>query len=103
MQASISTSIPSHEPGSQNDMNNRISPWMTGPIRRGHILIFLAIALAFLYLRTFLLPGTPMIAQGDEVIYFTHGIRMLHGQLPFRDFFTFVFPGTDLSYASVFG
>lgn len=84
-------------------MNNRISPWTTGPIRRVHTFIFLAIALAFLYLRTFLLPGTPLIAQGDEVIYFTHGIRMLHGQLPFRDFFTFVIPGTDLWYAGLFG
>ena len=84
-------------------MNDRISPWMAGNIRRGHTLIFLATALAFLYLRTFLLPGTPLIAQGDEVIYFAHGIRMLHGQLPFRDFFTFVIPGTDLLYAGVFG
>ena len=84
-------------------MNNRIFPWMTGHVRRGHTLIFLATALAFLYLRTFLLPGTPLIAQGDEVIYFAHGIRMTHGQLPFRDFFTFVIPGIDLLYAGVFG
>jgi hypothetical protein len=90
-------------PDFRHKMNDRISPWMTGHIRRGHTLLFLAVALAFLYLRTFLLPGTPLIAQGDEVIYFAHGIRMTHGQLPFRDFFTFVIPGIDLLYAGVFG
>jgi hypothetical protein len=89
--------------GSQNDMNDRIPHLTTGHLNRNRTLIFLASALAFLYLRTFLLPGTPLIAQGDQVIYFAHGIRMLHGQLPFRDFFTFVLPGTDLFYACVFG
>jgi 4-amino-4-deoxy-L-arabinose transferase-like glycosyltransferase len=60
------------------------------------------LAAAFLYLRTFLLPATPFVAFGDEVHYFLHAVRMLHGQLPYRDFFTFVFPGTDLLYVLVF-
>src|ERR1700754_483546 len=69
---------------------------------RALILIFLLSAAAFLYLRTFLLPATPFIAFGDEVQYFLHAVRMLHGEQPYRDFFTFVFPGTDLLYAGVF-
>ena len=87
----------------QNNMNNPVSRWTTEPIGRKQIAIFLAVALVFLYLRTFLLPGTPLIAQGDEVIYYAHGIRILHGQLPYRDFFTFVLPGADLFYAGAFG
>jgi hypothetical protein len=65
-------------------------------------LLFLLSAAAFLYLRTFLLPATPFVASGDEIHYFLHAVRMLHGELPYRDFFTFVFPGTDLLYAGVF-
>jgi hypothetical protein len=39
----------------------------------------------------------------DETLYFEHGIRILRGQVPFRDYFTYVMPGTDLLYAGVFG
>jgi hypothetical protein len=76
------------------DVKPERSPW----------LLFLALffATAFLYLRTFLLPATPFIAFGDEVHYFLHAVRMLHGELPYRDFFTFVFPGADVLYAGVF-
>jgi hypothetical protein len=69
---------------------------------RSLFLISLLASTAFLYLRTFLLPATPLNAFGDEVHYFLHAVRMLHGELPYRDFFTFVFPGTDLLYAAVF-
>lgn len=71
--------------------------------RTGYGLLFAAAALVFLYLRTFVLPGTPLVAYGDETIFFGHGIRILHGQVPFRDYFTFVMPGTDLFYAGAFG
>jgi hypothetical protein len=70
--------------------------------RRSLFLFFLASAAAFLYLRTFLLPATPLSAYGDEVHYLLHAVRMTHGQLPFRDFFTFILPGTDLLYAGGF-
>lgn len=72
---------------------------------RNHRSLFLIVLLSsaiFLYLRTFLLPATPFNAFGDEIHYFLHAVRMLHGELPYRDFFTFVFPGTDLLYAGVF-
>src|SRR5260370_25906641 len=69
---------------------------------RSLYLISLLSSTAFLYLRTFLLPATPLNAFGDEIHYFLHAVRMLHGELPYRDFFTFVFPGTDLLYAEGF-
>lgn len=83
-------------------MKNESTSQQTGNIRRFHIFLFLVIAFVFLYLRTFLLPATPLVAYGDEVHYFLHAVRMLHGQLPYRDFFTFVLPGTDLLYAGTF-
>ena len=52
--------------------------------------------------QAFLLPWTPLAPYGDELHYFIHGVRMLHGQLPYRDFFTFVPPGTDLLYLGIF-
>jgi hypothetical protein len=59
-------------------------------------------ALLFLYLETFLLPALPLVATGDEVMHLVHAVRIVHGQVPFRDFFIFVMPGTDLLYAGIF-
>jgi hypothetical protein len=71
-------------------------------IRKGFFFLFTGAALTFLYMRTFTLGGTPLIVSLDETLYFEHGIRILHGQLPFRDYFTYVMPGSDLLYAGVF-
>ena len=65
--------------------------------------LFLSATLTFLYLRTFTFRGIPLIVSLDETLYFEHGIRILHGQVPFRDYFTYVMPGSDLLYAGVFG
>ena len=56
-------------------------------------------ALVFLYLRTFLLPATPFVAIGDQVLFFTRALRIMNGQVLYRDFFELVTPGTDLLYA----
>ncbi|HTA86897.1 MAG TPA: hypothetical protein VK729_11555 [Silvibacterium sp.] len=65
---------------------------------------YLAIAgaAAFLHLRTFLLPATPVIAHDDQSIFFARAVKILHGQILYRDFFEFVPPGTDLLYAAGF-
>jgi hypothetical protein len=65
-------------------------------------------ALAFLatfvlcYLRNFVLPNTPVLLWGDQMLYATNGARVLAGQMPYRDFFEFLTPGTDLTYALLF-
>ncbi len=59
-------------------------------------------ALIFLYLRAFLLPVTPLVAHGDQILFFVRGLRMTHGQVLYRDFFELVTPGTDLLYATTF-
>ena len=56
-------------------------------------------ALLFLYLRTFLLPATPFVAIGDQVLFFTRALRIMNGQVLYRDFFELVTPGTDFLYA----
>ena len=72
-------------------------------IRKRCFFLFTFATLTFLYLRTFTLGGIPLIVSLDETLYFEHGIRILHGQVPFRDYFTYVMPGSDLLYAGVFG
>ena len=65
---------------------------------------FALIALTFTicYLRAFLLPHTPMLFWGDQVGFATKGAQVLSGELPYRDFFEFLTPGTDLFYAALF-
>jgi hypothetical protein len=70
-------------------------------IPRWAMLLFF-ISAVFLYLRTFLLPAVPLLTVGDESHYFLHALRMMHGQLPYKDYFTFVPPGTDLLYVGIF-
>jgi hypothetical protein len=68
-------------------------------VSRMHLVLFLAGAGVFLYLRTFLLPATPFAATDDQSLFFARAVRIIQGQVPYRDFFEIVTPGTDLIYA----
>lgn len=61
--------------------------------------ISLILALVFLYPRFFLLPGTPFTATGDELLFFSRALRLLHGQVLYRDVFEIAGPGTEGIYA----
>ena len=76
--------------------------WQTKRLSGAWYGTYLILVLVFLYLRTFLLARTPLTPHGDEVHYFLHAVRMLNGQVPYRDFFTFVPPGTDVLYLGLF-
>jgi hypothetical protein len=78
------------------------APQTAAPLSRLHVALFLAGAGVFLYLRTFLLPATPFAAIDDQSLFFARAVRILHGQIPYRDFFEIVTPGTDLIYAAGF-
>lgn len=54
------------------------------------------------YLQVFLFPGTPRVATGDQAIYLHHATRMLDGQMIYRDYDHFTFPGTDVLYMTLF-
>lgn len=55
-----------------------------------------------IYLQVFLLPGTPRVATGDQAIYLHHATRMLNGEMIYRDYHHFTFPGTDVFYMTLF-
>jgi hypothetical protein len=70
----------------------------TDPFR----IILLLIAAAYLYLNLFALPNVPFLLGGDQAYFWMDGQRMLYGDLPYRDFFQFTPPGTDLFYLVMF-
>ena len=55
--------------------------------------------MVFLYPRFFLLPATPFAGGGDEFLFFSRALRMLHGQVLYRDVFEIAGPGTEVLYA----
>ena len=57
---------------------------------------------AFLYLQTFRLPCIPRLATGDQAIYLFDAARMVDGQVIYRDFDHFTFPGTSGLYYLLF-
>jgi hypothetical protein len=76
-----------------------------GPIaQRPRLIVTISVLLTFLtcYLREFVLPNVPIMSWGDHVLYATNGARILAGQMPYRDYFTFLTPGTDLIYSLLF-
>jgi hypothetical protein len=73
--------------------------------RKLDALVLLA-TLAFLYLLVFKLPLYPYFYEKDHLIFLYNADRIFHGEMPYRDFFSFTFPGTDVVYLflfSVFG
>lgn len=56
----------------------------------------------FLFLQAFILPGVPRVVTGDEGIYLSLAARMMDGQLIYRDYDHFSFPGTITLYWALF-
>ncbi|HLZ40993.1 MAG TPA: glycosyltransferase family 39 protein [Candidatus Sulfotelmatobacter sp.] len=69
-------------------------PWSTPAL--------VVLSAIFIYLQVFVLPCTPRLASGDQAIYLHHATRMLAGELIYRDYDHFTFPGTDVLYAALF-
>jgi hypothetical protein len=61
------------------------------PPRRAAYAVFLA---AFAYV--FWTAASRFVLSSDEGIYLASGLRILHGEVPYRDFFLFTGPGTPL-------
>ncbi len=68
---------------------------------RGTALLLSASAV-YLYLLLFYLPFTPIYVDVDAATFLADSVRMLHGRLPYRDFFEFVPAGTDLVFYPLF-
>jgi hypothetical protein len=63
---------------------------------------FLAVVLIFVYLQLFILPGVPVYVENDQLVHISNAMRLLDGEVMYRDFFHFMPPGTELYYAAVF-
>jgi hypothetical protein len=58
-----------------------------------------ALGFASSYFQLFIYPAMPLVPWGDQVMWLQNGIRILGGQLPYRDYFQLTTPGSDLFYA----
>jgi hypothetical protein len=56
----------------------------------------------YLYINLFVSPRVPILLGGDQLYFWMDAQRMLHGELPYRDFFQFTPPGTDIVYFVLF-
>ncbi len=66
------------------------------------VLCLLLGGLGSLYFQAFIFPSTP-VYQGDTApIFLAEAVRMFEGQMIYRDFFEFVFPGTQGVYWVLF-
>lgn len=64
--------------------------------------IVVGLSALFIYPQVFILPGTPIVANGDQAIYLHHAARMVDGEMIYRDYDHFTLPGTDVFYATLF-
>jgi hypothetical protein len=63
---------------------------------------FGVVAALFYYLNNFMLPSTPVWNRSsDTAVPLTNAIRMVQGQVIYRDFFHFLPPGPELVYVSL--
>ena len=65
-------------------------------------LSLLAVVLIFLYLMLFRLPATPIFTEFDPLIFLYNADRMLGGEVMYRDFVQFTFPGGQVLYYFLF-
>ena len=61
-------------------------------------LVFVGICVLFLYLHLFILPSTPIYYEMDHVALLNDAWRMVQGEVIYRDFFEFTFPGAHSLY-----
>jgi hypothetical protein len=80
--------------------NRRITS--SQPFQFGTISIATLVSLfnfAACYFRSFVFPNVPLLPWGDAVGFLNNGTRIVAGRLPYRDYFAFLPPGTELTYA----
>ena len=56
----------------------------------------------YLYVQLFSFRGVPFLSKGDQTFFWVYALRILRGEWPYRDFFQFTPPGTDLFFAMLF-
>src|SRR5688572_4295340 len=61
--------------------------------------IFIAV---FVFLQLFILPFTPVYVEGDHLLPVSNAMRILDGEVMYRDFFHISPPGAEYYYATMF-
>jgi len=75
--------------------SNRFDPgWGTA--------VFLSFAFVYLFFTLFLFPATPIFFENDHFIQMYDSVRMIEGEVLYKDFFQFTFPGTEVWYLILF-
>jgi hypothetical protein len=83
-------------------------PQATSQIRNSQSLRLSTVSIAMLvslfnfgvcYFRSFVFPNIPLLPFGDAVGFLINGSRIVEGRLPYRDYFQFLSPGTEVTYA----
>lgn len=64
--------------------------------------LFFAAAFLFIYTQLFQFPFTPIYFEGDNLFSVSNAMRMLDGEVMYRDFFHLTPPGTELIYEALF-
>jgi hypothetical protein len=64
--------------------------------------LLIALAAVFIYLVVFKLPHFAIFHEADHLIFLYDADRMLRGEVIYRDFFQFTFPGTQALYYLIF-
>ena len=62
------------------------------------VLFYLA-CFAFLYLHLFILPATPIYYESDQINLLNDAKRFAEGEIIYRDYFEFIFPGSHTFFA----
>ncbi len=71
-------------------------------VPRRWLVLLLLVCGIFLYLEVFVIPCIPRAAVGDQTVYLHDAARMFEGQLVFRDYDHFTFPGMEMLYLVLF-
>lgn len=64
--------------------------------------VFFALAFVFIYTQLFQFPFTPFYFEGDHIIMTSNAMRMMGGEVIYRDFFHLASPGAEVVYAALF-
>lgn len=64
--------------------------------------VFFVAAFIFIYCQLFQLPFTPIYFEGDHLISVSNAMRILDGEVMYRDFFHLTPPGAEVVYATLF-
>lgn len=78
------------------------TPKARARVAYGRALLVAGAVAVFLATRAFVYPGVPVLLGGDQGFFWSYADRILHGELPYKDFFQFTPPGADLVFAGAF-